>query len=447
MRTPMHFTRKFFIFVWLLPTSAYAINIEKLQLKNITITNKTNQTQTIDLYSEHACAHCPSTTIVKKNMSIPAQASSSADQKNSTIKKITLLTKKHSPAFLHLTQDKNYVMSIQEQKQSDFPLHKEFYKTLLGGTPNATSQSTQVRTNQRMRYIAEKITITKFLEPLNKLYQKYNLATLTRNKNHNHLQKILTRPQTFRTSQALKTSQTLKTLQAPETPQAPKIPLFIHQIWFGITGDMPHLYKQWQKKLKKMHPTWRFICWSSELLKKYFPSGLFNQKAFNQATNYAAMADIARYELIEKYGGLYLDCDTIVYEPFDVLHDTYDFFTSMEPPKNILVANCLFAAKPYHPFLQKCMLSIHEYEKKHSFKTCIGGRTIIACGPGMMSMALFHVILATEIGSDADQDKNIIFPHTYFCPNNAHSIQPETFSYHAFYDVPTKTKGKHWGNM
>ena len=47
---------------------------------------------------------------------------------------------------------------------------------------------------------------------------------------------------------------------------------------------------------------------------------LFNQAAYDEATNYGTKSDVLRYELLYVYGGVYVDCDMQCIGSFERLH-------------------------------------------------------------------------------------------------------------------------------
>jgi mannosyltransferase OCH1-like enzyme len=145
-----------------------------------------------------------------------------------------------------------------------------------------------------------------------------------------------------------------------------QIPKIIHQIWLG--EGFPTEYKIFQDNWKKQHPDWRFIFWTEQKLKEKFPNFLYNQKLFNEAhenENFAKMADIARYEILYKFGGLYADCDCDCLKPFDILNENYSFYVGLEHLYNgLVIGNALMGAIPKHPVIKQCLINIKQYENK-----------------------------------------------------------------------------------
>lgn len=90
------------------------------------------------------------------------------------------------------------------------------------------------------------------------------------------------------------------------------IPKIIHQIWIG--SKVPEKYDKWRLSWLKFNPDFKYILWDEE---KILKTGLLNEKKFLQAKNPAIKSDIARYELLYKYGGIYVDTDFEAIKPID----------------------------------------------------------------------------------------------------------------------------------
>lgn len=88
------------------------------------------------------------------------------------------------------------------------------------------------------------------------------------------------------------------------------IPNVIHQIWLG--GSPPEEIKNMMETFsigyKQKHPHTRYILWDDEKLKSL---NMINQDIFDQEKSYDCKSDIARLEVLNKFGGIYIDSDTI----------------------------------------------------------------------------------------------------------------------------------------
>lgn len=204
-----------------------------------------------------------------------------------------------------------------------------------------------------------------------------------------------------------------------------KIPLIMHVIWFG--KPLPKKYAKWHHEWKKQHKGWKVICWTEALLKKHFPQGLYNQKMFEQArkaNNFAKMSDVARYEILHRYGGLYLDFDIQNFKEITPLHYAYDFYAGLEEVHNEMeLGNAIIGCKKGHPIIQYCIEKIKHYTihkpdmrlwdtpNAHRYEV---NHTLITTGPVLLTHAVWHK-------SKDDALKNIVFPSLYFyCTSNIH---------------------------
>jgi mannosyltransferase OCH1-like enzyme len=90
-----------------------------------------------------------------------------------------------------------------------------------------------------------------------------------------------------------------------------QIPKIIHQIWIG---DLKNAYCHWMDSFRvdfiKEYPHWEYKLWNYE---KYFDlyGPLMNQKIYDLEDHPSIKADILRYEILYREGGLYVDADSI----------------------------------------------------------------------------------------------------------------------------------------
>jgi mannosyltransferase OCH1-like enzyme len=103
----------------------------------------------------------------------------------------------------------------------------------------------------------------------------------------------------------------------------------IHRIWFG-PAPMPENYYQFGQAFAYMNPGWEVIDWTEEMV---LDSGIINSGVWNhlgtpgpgETINEVALAtqraDVVGYELVYRYGGLYLNTDIEPVKPLGVLFD------------------------------------------------------------------------------------------------------------------------------
>ncbi len=212
-----------------------------------------------------------------------------------------------------------------------------------------------------------------------------------------------------------------------EYAEKPRIPKVIHQIWIG--GDIPVRYRDWQVSWKAMNPDWEYKLWTTKDIEAL---GLVNQHAYEAAPNNAERADIARYEILYRFGGLYADTDFECLKPMDVFHHCCDFYACLEVI--LTVGNSLIGCAAGDPIIKRCINMIEPAKpgESHWQQTC--ART----GPGLLTRA----IRAEFTDPARTSNRSVVFPSGYFFPwyplygqprptgNVLRSLKPETFAIH-----------------
>ena len=90
------------------------------------------------------------------------------------------------------------------------------------------------------------------------------------------------------------------------------IPKIIHQIWIGNNNEPTKFMNTWKNK----NPEFEYIKWNEEELKnRNIRLECLNR--VNEIEEMCGKADIIRWELLYKYGGIFLDADSICIEPID----------------------------------------------------------------------------------------------------------------------------------
>ena len=90
------------------------------------------------------------------------------------------------------------------------------------------------------------------------------------------------------------------------------IPKIIHQLWIGSKPAPITLMNTWKDK----NPEFEYIFWNEEEIKKR--NFIFKcQDKIDDIEEINGKADIMRWEILYKYGGVFLDADSICIEPID----------------------------------------------------------------------------------------------------------------------------------
>lgn len=200
-----------------------------------------------------------------------------------------------------------------------------------------------------------------------------------------------------------------------------KIPKIIHQIWLG--SPFPEKYKKFQESWIRHHPGWEYRLWTDKDIEEF---GLANKEQYRFARNYGEKSDIARYEILHRYGGVYVDTDYECLKPLDDLHKSYDFYIGIQPldTDHVQLGLGLFGSHAGHPLLQT---AIAEIGKKESVIEPV----VIRTGPIFFTRVFYHI--APKL-----HDKTIALPASYLYPlgycqksyDKSVWLKPESFAVH-----------------
>jgi len=225
--------------------------------------------------------------------------------------------------------------------------------------------------------------------------------------------KILTRDSKH--SSELKFFQDSYEAKKPSTmPDAKEllIPKVMHHIW---DGDIPPLYQHFFDECKNLHPDWEFKIWSA---KDIAALDLRYQNLYDNMRNYPGQSDIARYEILYRFGGVYKDLDVKCYRPIDELNYKYTFYAPLEyPMKNwgrVVVNNGIIAASPNHEILKRTLEIIDE-NFDSNWSQFDNGAVVPSISAMTMKVSMIPLTDAF-VQTSTIGDKNIALPASYFFP-------------------------------
>jgi mannosyltransferase OCH1-like enzyme len=191
-----------------------------------------------------------------------------------------------------------------------------------------------------------------------------------------------------------------------------RIPKLLHLIWVG-NKDVPTDVNNNISKWRELMPDWNIRIWRNEdINENEFPHYIVDK--INSSIKFAQKADIMRYHIIEKYGGVYVDTDNV---PHRSLNDIltfgsdivlwHDNFVTWE-----YISISFIGAVPHHPILQLAC----ELCKTAEINT---PDVHLKTGPHLMGRAV-----------SIRGDKNcLILNHRFF---DKHSVFPEKFASHTY---------------
>lgn len=128
------------------------------------------------------------------------------------------------------------------------------------------------------------------------------------------------------------------------------IPRTVHRIWLG--GPEPEWTQSFAETWRQ--PGWDLRHWDDEAIGELFP--LANQVIFDEAPQLAPdhvgqlRSDVLRYEILHRFGGVYVDTDFECLRPIDPLLEEIAAFAAWEQPRR-WINNAILGSTPGHPFL------------------------------------------------------------------------------------------------
>lgn len=122
------------------------------------------------------------------------------------------------------------------------------------------------------------------------------------------------------------------------------IPHIVHYCWIG-GAPLPPLAKECIASWHQFMPDWQFMRWDESNF-DIAAAPLYVRQAY-EARKFAFVSDYVRLLALEKFGGLYMDVDFMVYRPFDELMDKYAAFAGYEGSKRKPVMQGVIASEPH----------------------------------------------------------------------------------------------------
>jgi mannosyltransferase OCH1-like enzyme len=122
------------------------------------------------------------------------------------------------------------------------------------------------------------------------------------------------------------------------------IPKIIHQLWIGPKQPPLILMDTW----KRLNPEWDYIFWDEKALEHHFKNGLQNQKQYDEMEELCGKCDIARVEILNAFGGFFIDADSVCLHPLDdylVVNDSFSCYENEFERGNLVACGYLASTK------------------------------------------------------------------------------------------------------
>jgi len=174
------------------------------------------------------------------------------------------------------------------------------------------------------------------------------------------------------------------------------IPRIIHQIWCG--GELPAHYRKFVRRMRRTNPDMEYRFWDGNRLDFEPVTGDLLQRARNPGQK----SDILRFEILNRYGGIYADMDFLAVRPFAPLLKA-DFFTGIVFHREPSLMNGLVGSAPGHPITREILGRMRIAEDPSAFDDIMK-----TTGPFLMTevfMAFYR-----------ENPKSVALPVAHFCP-------------------------------
>jgi len=202
-----------------------------------------------------------------------------------------------------------------------------------------------------------------------------------------------------------------------------KIPRIIHYCWFG-GSTIPIEYQTYMETWKKCCPNYDIVRWDEN---NYDITKNRYIKQASEKKIWAFVSDFARVDIVNKYGGIYLDCDVELLKPLDVFLGT-EMYCGFEDYKYINLG-LGFGSVAGHPYLK----SLLQYYESLEFVNSDGDVNFTACPFYQTEVIKSYGIIAKN--SFQKTDSITVYPTEVFSPYSlwgGGQITDKSYSIHHF---------------
>ena len=228
------------------------------------------------------------------------------------------------------------------------------------------------------------------------------------------------------------------------------IPKIIHQIWIQGKDKIPDKFKDNLIKVKTMNKNWEHIIWDEKSIKEFLKQNPIWLRTYNELDHVTQKADYARYVILYKKGGVYLDIDVEVVKPLEGLFKEFpnsslyvsDFssniFENYTTCRSLrCLNNGIIISSIGNPVMKKM---VDEINNNH---VCTANQDKMDCVNNTTGPFVFNKIVYSTQKSD---DSIKILPREYLEPCNFDTCNPtsNTYTIHR-HEGSWLTKGKSFG--
>lgn len=147
------------------------------------------------------------------------------------------------------------------------------------------------------------------------------------------------------------------------------IPRILHHVWLGLR-PMHSLMVIWRQRWRKMNPDWRHLLWSQGagideivcdddgFMAPELDFRSSHSDLLRRACHLSQRSNIWRYEIVHRFGGVYVDTDVEPLRPLDDRLASLDTFAVPRTGQPEFLETAFFGAAPGHPWTQDLCRSL-----------------------------------------------------------------------------------------
>jgi hypothetical protein len=128
------------------------------------------------------------------------------------------------------------------------------------------------------------------------------------------------------------------------------IPYHFHLIC--LSTPVPQNYNNLITQMRRLHPKCKITLWTQKNIAT-FPFA--NKAAFTYASTPEEKISLLCYEILNKYGGIYVDSNFEFLQPLDKLLRTTHFFGALGHAQTLELSSEIIGCAPHHPIIRKCL--------------------------------------------------------------------------------------------
>lgn len=128
------------------------------------------------------------------------------------------------------------------------------------------------------------------------------------------------------------------------------IPRIIHRVWVG-PNEMPEEFQRYGETWREHHPGWEVRLWTDDNLPAFEDPG-----APRRARSLTERSDVVRYEVLRRFGGVYVDADFECVRALDPLLAGVEVFAAAT--RKGVVKSGIVGGPAHHPLFELAMREV-----------------------------------------------------------------------------------------